>query len=471
MLITMSNLSALIDSRPNLTSRQWLIVGIVTIAVMFDFFDFFLLGFIVSTIGKTWNLTVGIITELIILNGIGIIIGGFLWGYISDRVGRKPALIASIIIFSLGSGLMSVTPTGVWQFLGVLRIIVGFGVAGAFTISFPYVAEFVPAKRRGFNTALGAVFVPAGTLLASALSAFAAPVIGWRGIALVSLLPMLLAVPGIFFLKESPRWLVVKGRVKEAKESIAWALKESPDKVDIDESAVKTKKVTYKEVFKYKRSLISSWLVNFGTQSGSYTLTLFATTLLVLLYGITASYAAFLFIFISASAIVARLFFARFMIDKVGRLVSGMICSFGGAFFIILAALFASVKVGNLSMFYFLYYPAYFLIEAAWAPTTAYGSEIWPQAVRSSGWGSSYGFGGLGKTLAPLGMALALGTSLTLSKGGLKHAFTIGKLLPAFAVVAALVSVAGIGYILGTEMKQKSLEDIEASIEAEASTS
>lgn len=455
------------DSRPGLTSRQWLIVGIITVAVMFDFFDFFLLGFIVSTIGKSWNLTVGIITELIILNGIGIIIGGFLWGYISDRIGRKPSLIASIIIFSLGSALMSVTPTGVWQFLGVLRIIVGFGVAGAFTIAFPYVAEFVSSKRRGFNTALGAVFVPAGTLLASALSAFAAPVIGWRGVALVSLVPMLVAIPGYFYLRESPRWLVSKGRVDEAKKSIAWALNESPEKVDIDVSAATKKvKVGYKEVFKYKRSLVSSWLVNFGTQSGSYTLTLFATVLMVLLYNISASYAAFLFIWISASAIVSRLFFARFMIDKVGRLVSGIICSFGGAFFIIMAALFASVKVGNLSMFYYLYYPAYFLIEGAWAPATAYGSEVWPQAIRSSGWGSSYGFGGLGKMLAPLGMALALGIGLTLSKGSLKHAFTIGKLLPAFGVVAALVAVAGIGYILGTEFKQKSLEDVENSLDS-----
>jgi putative MFS transporter len=423
---------------------------------MFDFFDFNLLGFIIAFVSGAWHLTGGQAAIILGTSGLGVIIGGFIWGRIGDRVGRRLVLIYSVLIYSLGSALMAATPEGSWQFLSILRIFVGFGVAGAFTIAFPLVSEFVPTSRRGFYIGLVATFVPVGTLIASAGAAFLVEYLGWRGLALVSGLPALLVILLHAFIPESPRWLASKGRIDEARRVIGKILYVNPESVTLDvPSEGVGKPAKWVDVFRYPRSLISSWLVNIGLQGGSYTFTLWGPALLVLIMHVDAKTAAFLFIFVALAGFLGRASF-DFLIEILGRKVSGYIVSFGSAIVLLMCGLFHDAFIGGISVFYILAMVAYFLIDGTWPVTTSLGSEIWPQVIRSSGWGSSYGFGGLGKIIGPIGLGLLIGAGMELSPRA-----SLAGVIPAFTFLALIMAMAGVGFAIAFETKKRSLEEID----------
>lgn len=442
-----------------MTWRQTALAAVVAAVVMFDFYDFNILGFIISFISKSWLLSVGAATVMIGTSGIGVVIGGFLWGWISDKKGRRPSFIASVLIFSLGSALMAVTPFGNWQFLAALRIFVGFGVAGAFTIAFPLVSEFVPKARRGAIVGLTASFVPLGTLLASVFSHYLEPLIGWRGLALITGVPAIIVLALYWLVPESPRWLVSNGRPEQARKVIASMMGISSEQVDMSEYEVPKRKYKWTEVFKYKRSLVSSWLINIGTQSSSYTLTLFGPALLVLIMGVTPLYAAFLFIIVSLAGFAGRLVFS-FLNDFLGRRFAGYFMSVSLIVGLVIQATAYKSFIGGISIFYLMMVINYFFVNGAWPITTALGSEEWPQEVRSSGWGSSYGFGGIGKIIGPVGLGLILGTGVSLSNPKVG----ISGITPALIFLGVIMVFTLIGFVIAFETKGKSLEAIDAEI-------
>lgn len=447
------------ENLDKLTWRSTLLAAIVAIVVMFDFYDFNVLGFIIGFISKPWNLTVGQATWIIGTSGVGVVIGGFTWGYLSDKFGRRNSFIISTLIYSLGSAAMALAWTGAWEYLSLLRVFVGFGVAGAFTIAFPLVSEFVPKARRGAIVGLTASFVPLGTLLASTFSATLTHTIGWQGLALIAGVPAVIVLALYVFVPESPRWLVTNGREDEAKAVIAKISEKKPEEIDLAEYRITKRKYKYKDVFKYKRSLVSSWLINLGTQSGSYTLTLFGATLLIAVLGISATEAAFLFIFVALAGFLGRLVFSM-LNDILGRRFSGYFMSVGLIIGLMVQAVSIHSYIGGISVFYLMTVINYFLINGSWPITTALGSEEWPQEIRSSGWGSSYGFGGIGKIIGPVGLGLLLGSGLSLSKPKLVEA-NIGI---GVAFLAAIMVLALIGFILAFETKGKSLEAIDEEI-------
>src|SRR5579862_1274788 len=91
--------------------------------------------------------------------------------------------------------------------------------------------EFSGSHNRGWITGLTTTMLPAGQLLAALLGAFAAPYIGWRGLVAVGLLPALLCLYVRAFVPESPHWLLRRGRLEEARQSLAWALMMDPAKI------------------------------------------------------------------------------------------------------------------------------------------------------------------------------------------------------------------------------------------------
>ena len=75
--------------------------------------------------------------------------------------------IATVINFSLASGMLALTPDNGWIYLSVFRFFVGFGVGGLYCVDLPLVQEFVPARMRGFIGGLVTVFIPLGVMIAS----------------------------------------------------------------------------------------------------------------------------------------------------------------------------------------------------------------------------------------------------------------------------------------------------------------
>jgi putative MFS transporter len=453
---------AQVEDRP-LAARQRLIVAAAVLADMLEFYDYFLMGFVLAFIVGPWHLTFGQSATLLLTSGVGAIAGAFAWGALADAVGRRPIFIATLITFSLATGVMALTPRGAWVFMAVFRFFVGFGVGGLYSVDLPLVQEFVPAARRGLIGGIITAFIPVGILLGSLLAATASHAVGWRGLFLIGLVPALLSLLVRAWVPESPRWLLRRGREAEARRSLAWALQLPLEAVALPAGGAGAPARPWTDLFRYPRSLALSWLGNLGMQTSVYGLTLWGPTLLVLLLGIKPPQAAYLFIFVSLGGLAGRISFS-FLSEAVGRRASGGLLGFGAAFFLLLAGLLHSVFLGGVSLFWLLLIATQFFNDGGFAVVGPYAAEVWPTDLRASGMGSAYGFGGFGKILGPLGLALIAGSSNFVTP-----AATVARLTPAFAYLAGFAALAGVVYLaLGIETRGRPLEEIDAGFDAAA---
>jgi len=121
-----------------------------TIGDMLDYFDFLLIAFVLAFIVKDWHLTYGQSAAILLSSGVSAPLGSLIWGWVADKIGRRKVIIATILNFSIATGLMALTPDNGWIFLVVCRFLVGFGVTGLYTVDIAVVQEFVPASRRGW---------------------------------------------------------------------------------------------------------------------------------------------------------------------------------------------------------------------------------------------------------------------------------------------------------------------------------
>lgn len=445
-----------IDQSP-MTRRQYGILIAAILADMLEFFDFFMLGFILSFIVGPWELTYYQTAFLVLTSGVGAIVGGFLWGYIADKIGRRKVFIATVLNFSLFTGALALVPEGSWFLLGLLRFFVGIGVGGLYSVDLPLVQEFVPSSKRGLMGGLVGLCIPlGGIVLGSALAAFLGPSIGWRGLVLIGMLPAFLSLYIRTSVPESPRWLINNGHRDEARQSIGWALEIPPDDVKLPDE-VPTVRTSWRELFRYPRSLAVSWLGNLGMQTATYGIVLWGPTLLVLVLGVSPAQAAFMFIFVGLSAFVGRIVFAV-VSEWIGRRLTGGLVGFGAALFLMLAGVLPyDATLAGLSVFYLMMVAAYFFTDGGFALVGPYAAEVWPTNLRTTGMGSAYGFGGLGKIIGPVGLALIAGSSNVVNPGA-----SIDALTPGFIFLACFGVLAGLAYlVLGIETRGKSIEEID----------
>ncbi len=350
----------LLDKQTRLTGNQYRIIAAAILGDMLEFFDYFLIGFVLAFIVKPWQLTFGQSAVILLSSGIGAMAGAFFWGSLADRIGRKKVFIATVLNFSIATGVLALTPDRGWIFLSVFRFIVGFGVGGLYCVDLPLVQEFVPTAKRGLIGGLVTVFVPMGVLLGSVLGAFLAPVVGWRGLFAVGLLPAALTLLIRAWVPESPRWLLRMGRGEEARRAIAWALEMDPKQITLQAADMAApEKSSLAQIFRYPRSLAVSWLGNLGAQTGIYGVELWAPTLLVLLLSVPPEQASFLMIFVSFAGIIGRIFFS-WLSDRWGRRPSGGLFGIGAAIAVVLAGVLHGAFLGTVSVFWLLLIPCYF---------------------------------------------------------------------------------------------------------------
>mgnify|MGYP000744924377 FL=1 len=158
----------------------------------------------------------GFITSSVL---IGSCAGALSIGALSDRFGRKKLLILAAILFLLGSG-MCAGSTG-FLMMVVARIILGLAVGAASSLTPAYLAELAPKERRGSLSTLFQLMITFGILLAYAsnlgfLGHNIAGIRDWRWMLGSALVPAALLLIGGLLLPESPRYLVSRGKDREA---------------------------------------------------------------------------------------------------------------------------------------------------------------------------------------------------------------------------------------------------------------
>lgn len=178
---------------------------------IFDFYDLLLLSYVITS--TTLPRDLGLSRDqmaLLLGSALGFsAVGGLVCGALADRFGRRPLLMATILIYSAGTFLSGLS-TGLWS-LFAARAVTGLGVGGEWAVAHALVGETVPPHVRGrYGSYLqsGAVF---GRFLATVVGFSVAPWIGWRASFMLSALPALLVVLIRRHMPESDLWLRDRG--------------------------------------------------------------------------------------------------------------------------------------------------------------------------------------------------------------------------------------------------------------------
>lgn len=146
------------------------------------------------------------------------LIGSLTSGKTSDLIGRRYTIVLAALTFLVGAILMGLAPS--FPFLMAGRVVAGVGVGYSLMIAPVYVAELSPALSRGFLTSLPEVFVNVGILLGYVANYTLSGLpqsLNWRVMLGLAALPATVVAVGVLAMPESPRWLVMRGQVDEAK--------------------------------------------------------------------------------------------------------------------------------------------------------------------------------------------------------------------------------------------------------------
>jgi len=197
--------------------RIWLIA---LLGWMFDFYDLILFSFLLIPIGRDLALSQ---SEEAVLLGValgGSGIGGILFGYLSDRYGRRRVMTWTIGLYSLGTALTAFS-MGPFSLL-VFRLLTGLGVGGEWAVGHALVQEASPTRMRGRAAAFLQAGEPVGVGLAAVVGLMVSPLIGWRWVFLVSSASAVLAFVVRRHMPESTLWNQQKEERLSASGALVW---------------------------------------------------------------------------------------------------------------------------------------------------------------------------------------------------------------------------------------------------------
>ena len=168
-------------------------------------------------INETWQLTPLEQGWLVSSAIVGSVIGAAANGVLADLYGRKKIIIATALIFIIGSVMCGLAHTAGWLIFS--RIIIGIAVGMISFVAPIYLSEIAPEKIRGTLVSLYQLALTAGILLSYLINRiFANTDYNWRWMLASGMIPAVILLTGILFLHDTPRWLISKNKIDEAKE-------------------------------------------------------------------------------------------------------------------------------------------------------------------------------------------------------------------------------------------------------------
>ncbi|WP_406470845.1 MFS transporter [Streptomyces sp. NBC_01615] len=214
----MSGAQHLSPDRPSHTFRSvFPVLALCWMAVFFDGMDVNIYGAVMphmlddSGLGLTPASagTIGSWTTF------GMLIGALTTGNVTDWLGRRPMLVASVTLFSVGSAICA--SAGDPTLFGAGRFVAGLGLGGLMPLCLAMVMEFAPPRRAALTTGLLMTSYHAGGMFATTLGLTLAPAAGWRWVFWAGVLPAVIAVPLLLkLLPESPGVLLTRGERAKA---------------------------------------------------------------------------------------------------------------------------------------------------------------------------------------------------------------------------------------------------------------
>jgi putative MFS transporter len=211
----------------------------VSLGGWFDFYDIYMMAYIGAMLQQWGFLSLQQFSNVIAAGFLGMFTGTIVFGMGSDRMGRRSAFVAMLLIYSAFTLAGAFAPSAGW--LIVLRFFAGIGIGAELVVIDTYVSEMVPSGARGRYVAItqmtGFTAVPMVAILVRVLAPTHFLIDGWRWV-------MVLGSMGAAFawyfrrrLPESPRWLESRGRHDEAEKIVAALEAESLSSVSREKTA------------------------------------------------------------------------------------------------------------------------------------------------------------------------------------------------------------------------------------------
>jgi len=351
---------------------------------------------------------------------LGMVLGNSIIGALADQIGRRPCVILSVLGTGLTNAAIGAIDSLSWEYVALLRVGVGFFIAGSMVPSNSLVSELVPRSSRGRWLAFLHVFWQFGTLTMVLMSYELRGRSEWRDLMLASSAPSAAIVMILFcLLPESPRYYLVQGRPEEAVkglESVAevnsvrlptgWQLAELP--------AVEAESTTnILSGAQFMQTTLPLWSMFFWLNYAAYGLSMWLKAYLVemdmgsearKLYGVMALG--------KILGVLACVLVIEWMPRRTT--LTGF---FGLAALSMMAAVTATggkavpnnslVPLSGDMVVLILFATVALFEEAAWGAIYTYSAEVYPSSIRSTGSGAAMAFGRFGGILATtIGRAL-----------------------------------------------------------------
>lgn len=429
-------------------SFQYKLLAVTGLGWLFDAMDTGLISFVLPILSKEWGLTPAQAGWIGSVGLIGMAIGAVLAGMIADRVGRKTVFSATVIIYSIATGLCALS----WSYesLLVFRFFVGFGLGGELPVAATLMSEFSPTHLRGRFIVLLESFWGVGWLVAALIAYVLIPRLGWQIAFIIGTIPALYVFLIRLHMPESIRYLLSKNRVGEAKKIILdiekkLGVESEPFKSELSieektqiHSVEPKPSILFSRAFRIRTSML--WIAWFGIVFSYYGIFMWLPSI-VFAQGFEVV-KSFEYVLIMTIAQLPGYFAAAWLVEVIGRkytLSSFLLMSGVCAFFFGSAESVATLLAWGVGMSFFNL--------GAWGVIYTYTPEQYPTAIRGLGSGWAAGFGRIGGMIAPV-----LAGSLIAGGAGVDYIFAM------FASVFVIISVVVVS--MGIESKQKSLEEI-----------
>ena len=410
--------------------RIFLIGGL---GFMFDAWDVTLNGVLIPLLASHWRLEPAQAAWIGTSNLIGMAVGAFMWGTIADRIGRKVAFTATLLVFSVFTVAGAVSPDIVW--FCVFRFLAGFGLGGCVPVDYALVGEFTPRRQRGRVLTAMDGWWPVGAALCGFVSAWLVGAFAdWRLPLLVMVLPALL----VFWVRrgvpESPLFLIHHGRNGEARKVIDDLVRRTgvdpvpyrlPSAHDAPPLSAGSWGAQLANVWRFDWRITGvAWALFFSILMVYY---LALTWMPRILIGAGfAEYRAFLTTAGMAAVGLLGVVVAALLVERLGRKAVLAVSAPLSALSLVVVAWV--VDVPEAAVGWLLVYG--FLVQVAIPVLYAYVSELYPTELRGSGFGWASTFSRIGAGFGPLVFASWLWPGV-----GLAASFALAAALVVLAVV------------------------------------
>lgn len=400
-------------------SRQaWLVALSAGLGYMFDAYVVNIYSFVLPLIAAEYVLSdreQGVIGSVMLT---GYAIGTYVFGWAADRLGRKPTLGASIMIYGLTTAASGLAPNTIS--FGVLRFLTGIGGAGELAVGAPYTTEVWPARRRGLGVG-GVIFslFAVGALIALVMAVTFAPGFGWRASFVLSLVPAVLVFVLRRAINESAPHLKARSEQGERPSGRVRQILADPY---------------------LRRRLGVASLIFIANAVGYWGFLVFLQQYMLGEFGLSFRTSLLLTMaFYGAMAVWP--FVGGWVADRVGRRPAGIIGAVGLAVTSVLG-----FSTHSLPLFAVAQLFGIGLLGWTWSVGMTYVSELFPTRVRATGFGLGVAIGRVPAIFGPTVTGLLIGTA------------GLANVARWFAVLWILYIA---GFLLGPETRGRSLSEID----------